>query len=425
MIRSGFFSFAILFFLGLSLSGCLQDECDATRTYIRWDPVYISAKTLRAEVEMTAPRSLENTGKIYYYRDLLLINEFEEGIHFFDNSDPTNPQALSFLPIPGNVDMSIRNNHLYVDSYVDLLTFDISDPRNPELVNRMEEVFNFYGFSDERGYIVGYQETDITETISCEDFRGPVFGREDVIFAVAEASFDGATRSNSTPGGGNVGVGGSLARFTIAKNHLYTVSEHDLKVFDLAIETEPDFITTLGLGWGIETIFPYRDALFIGAQNGMHIVDISTASRPEYQGAFWHTTACDPVYVDGDIAYVTLRDGTECEGFSNQLDVVNVKDLKNPYLMATFEMHHPIGLSVYKDHLYLCEDDQGLKVFDASVPEEVGKHLLTQIKGITAIDIITLGEERIALVIGPDGLYQYDITEPANPEFLSFISTEN
>jgi len=425
MKRSSLLNLCSLLFLGLSLTGCLQDECDATRTYIRWDPVYLSATTLRAEVEISEPRQLENTGKIYYYGDYLLINEYQEGIHFFDNSDPANPQPLSFLPIPGNVDMSIRNDHLYADSYIDLLTFDIADPTNPRLVNRIEEVFDVFGFTEGKGYIVEYQETNITETVSCEDFQGPVFWRNDVLFATAEASFDGATRSNSTPGSGNVGTGGSLARFTIAKNHLYTVSEYDLKVFDLSIETKPDFLTTISLGWGIETIFPYRDALFIGAQNGMHTVDISTPGRPEYQGSFWHTTACDPVYVDGDIAYVTLRDGTECEGFANQLDVVNIKDLQNPYLLRTFEMHHPIGLSVYKDHLYLCEDDQGLKVFDASEPLEVGNRLLTQIKGITAVDIITLWEEQIALVIGTDGLRQYDISEPDNPVFLSFIAVEN
>jgi hypothetical protein len=425
MKRSSLLPIFSLLFLGLSLSSCLNDECDAERTYIRWDPVYVSATTLRAEVKMTEPRELENTGKIYYYADYLLINEYEEGIHFFDNSDPTNPQPLSFLPIPGNVDMSIRNDHLYVDSYIDLLTFDISDPTNPVLVNRMEDIFNVFGFDESRGYIVRYEETNITETVSCQNFQGPVFWRNDVLFATAEASFDGAVRNSSTPGNGNVGTGGSLARFTISKNHLYTVSEHDLKVFDLAVEAEPDFLTTLSLGWGIETIFPYRNALFIGAQNGMHTVDISTPGKPVYQGSFWHTTACDPVVVDGYIAYVTLRSGTECDGFSNQLDVVNVADLKNPYLMATFEMHHPIGLSIYRDHLYLCEDDQGLKVFDASIPEEVGDHLLKQIKGITAIDIITLWEEKIALVIGPDGLRQYDISEPADPVFLSFIPVEN
>ena len=428
MKQSSLLSFVLLVFLGMSLSGCLQDECDATRTYARWDPVYVSPEVLRADLELSEPRVLENTGKIYYYKDYLLINEFEEGIHFFDNSDPTNPTSIAFLPIPGNVDMAIRNDHLYADSHVDLLSIDVSDPTNPVLVSRMEDVFQHFGFTEGRGYIVRYEESSVEETVQCEDFQGPTFRVDDFFFVAENASFDGAVRgssSSSSPGNGTVGQGGSLARFTIAKNHLYTVSEFDLKVFSLLIEGEPEFLTTLNLGWGIETIFPYRDALFVGAQNGMHTVDISTPEKPQYQGSFWHTTACDPVVVDGNIAYVTLRDGTECEGFANQLDVVNVENLRNPYLLASFEMHHPIGLSIFKDHLYLCEDDQGFKVFDASEPEEVGNQLLNHIKGFTAIDIITLYEEEIALIIGPDGLYQYDIFEPADPQFLSRITVEN
>lgn len=425
MKRSSLFSAILLLFLGASLTSCLQDECDATRTYSRWDPVYVSPTLLRADIELGSPRELQNTGKIYYYKNYLLINEYQEGIHFFDNSDPSNPQSIAFLPIPGNVDMAIRNDHLYADSYVDLLTFDLSDPAHPVLDSRMEEVFPSLGYNDDRGYIVEYKETSVTETVGCQDFRGPIYYVDDFLFVQEGASVDGAIRNNNSPGNGVVGQGGSLARFTIAKSYLYTVSEYDLKVFNLLVEGEPELVTTLNLGWGIETIFPYRDALFVGAQNGMHIVDISTPGRPEYQGAFWHMTACDPVYVNGDVAYVTLRDGTECNGFSNQLDVINVEDLQKPYLLASFEMHHPIGLSVYKDHLYLCEDDEGIKVFDASIPEEVGNHLLTQVKGITAIDIITLYEEEVALVIGPDGLYQYDISDPADPKFLSKITVDN
>lgn len=430
MIRSRFFQALVCLFLGLALSGCLQDECDATQTYTRYEPVYFTSEDLRSPVKATGPQVLENPGKIYYYKDFLLINEFQEGIHFFDNSDPTNPTAISFLPIPGNVDMSIRNDRLYADNYIDLLALDISDPRNPRVTGRIEDVFNKFGFNREFGYIVEYKPTEFTQEVPCDQNWGPIRWVDDWAWVSNEASFDalsnvsGANRG-STPGGSVTGQGGSLARFTIAKDYLYTVSEYDLKTFGLKNPDEPVFLNTVNLGWGIETIFPYKDALFIGANNGMHTVDISNPAEAIYKGSFWHTTACDPVVVDGDFAYVTLRGGTPCGGFSNQLDVLNVSDLSNPYLLNTFEMHHPIGLSIYKDHLYLCEDDQGIKVFDAEVPSRVGDNLITQLKDLTAIDIITLAREEIALVIGVDGLYQFDIKDPANPIYLSHISTGN
>lgn len=429
MTQSRFFQLLACLFLGISLSGCLQDECDATQTYTQYEPVYFTSEELRGPLESTGPQLLENPGKIYYYKDFLLINEFQKGIHFFDNSDPKNPKAISFLEIPGNVDMSIRNDRLYADSYIDLLAINVSDPTNPRLVGRTEEVFNRFGFNNERGYIVEYRPTEITQEVSCDQNWGPVMWFDNLVFVSNEASFDSGNRSQAynagTPGGSVSGQGGSLARFTIAKDYLYTVSEHDLKTFDLENPDQPVFHHTVSLGWGIETIFPYQDALFIGANNGMHTVDITIPAEPVYKGSFWHTTACDPVVVDGDFAYVTLRGGTACGGFSNQLDVLNISDLSNPYLLNTFEMHHPIGLSIYKDHLYICEDDQGIKVFDATVPSRVGDKLLNQVKDLTAIDIITLAREEIALVIGNDGLYQFDIKDPANPVYLSHIVARN
>jgi hypothetical protein len=355
----------------------------------------------------------------------LLINEFHEGIHIFDNSDPSNPTALSFLPIPGNVDMAIRNDRLYADNYVDLLTFDIRDPQNPQLVSRMEEVFFHYGFQPERGYIIAYEETEVTQEVSCRDNWDQIMWFENFVFATAEVDFSADIRNASTPGNSTVGTGGSLARFTIAKDYMYTVSEWDLKIFDLENADEPAFLQAMHVGWGIETIFPRGDELYIGSRTGMFIVDITEPARPEMRGTFWHSNACDPVVVDGDIAYITLRDGTECETFTNQLDVVNISDLDNPYLIATFPMHHPIGLSIYEGYLYLCDDDQGLKVFDASNPKTVGDELITTRDDFTAIDVITLPREQIALVIGIDGLYQFDITQPDNPVFLSHISIAN
>ena len=408
-----------------TLNGCLQDECDAEQTYTRYDPIYVAPTDIRQDIAIQESVTLENPGKIYYYKNYLLINEFEKGIHFYDNSNPASPQSLAFLPIDGNVDMAIRNDHLYADNYVDLLTFDISDPLNPVLVDRIEEEFFYYGFEEDKGYIVGYEPTSETRTISCQENFGDMFWDGPVLFATAEANFNAVRTSNSsTPSGSNVGTGGSLARFTIAKDHLYMVSEYDLKVFDLEVPDDPRFITVNNIGWGIETIFPYQDNLFIGSRNGMFIMSIEEPGRPFMQGVFWHSNACDPVYVDGDYAYVTLRDGTECETFTNQLDVVDIRDLQNPLLVKSFEMHNPMGISVFEEHLFLCDNDEGLKIFDATDPNTVGDELVKRINDFDAFDVITLKEERVALVIGPDGFYQYDIDDPRNPIFLSKINVD-
>ena len=153
----------------------------------------------------------------------------------------------------------------------------------------------------------------------------------------------------------------------------------------------------------------------------MHIFDNSNPSEPVWMAAFAHATACDPVFVDGDIAYVTLRDGRECETFTNQLDVVDISDLYQPELMVSYPMDHPHGLSVRSDILYLCEGQHGLKVFGTEDPYTIDQNLLEHLKGFDAYDVISLADDHL-LLVGADGFYQFDTKNPESIETLSKIN---
>ena len=173
--------------------------------------------------------------------------------------------------------------------------------------------------------------------------------------------------------------------------------------------------------WGIETLFPYGDYLYVGSNNGMLIYDNSNPSSPTYLSEFQHAQACDPVFVSEDIAYVTLRDGTPCQNFINQLDVIDVSNPGNPQLMISYPMTHPHGLSVVDKVLYLCEGDAGLKIFDASDSYRITGNLLSHMQGLHAFDVIVLSGDQIAMIVGEDGVYQYDVKDPASPRELSMI----
>lgn len=412
----------VLFFAlsACSFSGCVQDTCESETLYTRYDPVYIKPEALRTNIFPEGPRDLEKTGKIYTYKNFLFINEPREGIHVFDNTDAENPVALSFIDIPGNVDIAVQNDLLYADNYIDLVVFNINDPANIQMVGRAEGVFPELGFDTNLGFIVDYEETEVTEAGPCS--QGDWFwgsGRRLWVDIAFEASVGTAT---GTPLPNQVGTGGSLARFTIGFNRLFVADDSDhLKVFSLQDPVAPELTSSQYIGFAIETIFPYGEHLFIGARNGMHILEVSNPDEPQYISTFWHTNACDPVFIDGDIAYITLRDGTECETFANQLDVVDISNLFSPRLIKTFPMHRPIGLSVRDQHLYLCDDDAGLKVFDASEPKEVGDRLLQHLKAFHAVDVIAIPGRPILMMIGPNGLYQFDISKPDDLSLLSII----
>ena len=106
-------------------------------------PVYMSWEELRASVKMTESRELVNPGKIYFKDGYIFINEELKGIHVFDNQDPANPQNIGFVEVPGNVDIAIKDNILYADSYVDLVAIDISDVNNPVEVKRVKDIFPY------------------------------------------------------------------------------------------------------------------------------------------------------------------------------------------------------------------------------------------------------------------------------------------
>jgi len=433
-------SMLVLFSIGLTLNftGCLEDECTETSQYYIWEPVYMSFEELRSQFQIEAPRELNNPGKIYFYDNYIFISEPNEGIHTIDNSDPTNPTPVNFMNIPGNRDMAVKNGRLYADNLIDLLVIDITSPEQPALTARTENVFVDYNAHGDLGYLIDYKNTLETQEFDCQSNFGPdgwiwcgtgyvdhaIFASADFSFAAANSSSTGpflsASASSSVPSV-SVGVGGSFARFTISKNHLYAVSEFDLSTFDLSDCDEPSHLGATHIGWGIETIFPLGENLFIGSNSGMFIYSIENASEPLLLSQFQHARACDPVYVVGNKAYVTLRDGNQCGGFVNQLDVIDVSVLTDPQLITSYNMEHPHGLSIQGDNLYLCEGVHGIKVFDKSDDFAIAENQLSMIEDLHAYDIITLPNQH-AMIIGDDGLYQYDITDPTDLKELSRIS---
>lgn len=439
-------SFLLLnFCLTILFSGCISDHCERTMTYTTLEPVYMSYEEMRAAVKTSAPRDLKVPGKIYFYHQYILISEVNEGIHIIDNQNPSNPQAISFIEVPGNHDLAVKGNILYADSYIDLVAIDITSPTNAFEVDRQEEVFPYYadynGFwADEtQGVIQDWKLVEKTETLNCADENvnipfawgcvgcsgGPIpFGARDelALSSFMNTNSNNFATTNGIPQTGAElpsGIGGSLARFTLYQDFLYAVTDQDLIVFDISAVDNPKPSSRIDIGWQIETIFPLRDKLFIGSQFGMFIYDLSNPQAPSYVSEFQHVRSCDPVVVEGDYAYVTLREGTNCPGGTNQLDVVDIATITNPRLVTSYPMFNPHGLGIRNSTLFLCDGEAGLKVFDASDVNRITQNQLAHFDNIHALDVIPLNN--LLLLIGEDGFYQYDYSNVKDIQQLSHI----
>lgn len=419
-------SVLLLAFIVAGASGCLKDSCERTVSYIRVDPVYKTIEEIRAGTAVVeAPRTLSNPGQLYYYDNKIFINERREGIHVIDNTDPSHPQNTAFIAIPGNEDLAIRNGILYANTYIDLLAIDLN---SYQVMGRTESVFPPLWEDVNNGQVaVYYKETPVTESMDCETF-GTLYKSGGVFWGAGPdvlEDISSVVDQSNTGGSANTGVGGSMARFTIVDAYLYVVDESQLHVFGLSNPLLPEKLNDVQLGWGIETIIPYEDKLFIGSNSGMFIFDNSNPAEPTMLSTFAHARACDPVYVQGDLAYVTLRSGTPCEGFTNQLDVVDISNITSPQLLISHPMQNPHGLGIKNDDLLLCEGDFGLKRFDSSDPMMIGQRLLDHVTGFHAFDVIPLpGAPKIALIIGEDGFYQFSFADPEKLKLISKIPVD-
>ncbi len=425
-------TFAVALLSVVLLSSCTKDKCVQEHSYSVFEPVYMEYAELRSSVASTDVQPLTNPGKIFIIGDYLFINEVDKGIHIVDNTNPSSPNFVSFINIPGNIDIAVREHVLYADSYIDLLAIDVSDPTNVSVTKRIQSVFPQRGESfmmanidNSLGAVTGWNEEIVTEEIEVDcSGGGGWWGGFMEGDAVALNSSGGGTNFSGTQSGGTPrnatpGQGGSMARFAMYANYLYAVDHSVMHLFDISSWTDPVKWNEVQIGWNIETIFTYDQKLFIGSQQGMYIYDNTDPAAPQYEGNYWHFTSCDPVVVEGNYAYITLRSGTWCNLGENQLDVVNISDPSNPWQVQAYDMTNPHGLGIDDGTLFICDGSDGLKIYDASNPSSIDQNLLYHYTNITASDVIPY--DGLLIMTSAEGIYQYDYNDLSNVSLLSHI----
>ncbi|MFW5761685.1 MAG: LVIVD repeat-containing protein [Cyclobacteriaceae bacterium] len=239
------------------------------------------------------------------------------------------------------------------------------------------------------------------------------------LFVAVLLLFQFCSSDSEVAPGTTTGQGGSMARFTIAGDYLYIVDNKSLKPFNIADKTNIKSRPVINIEYGIETIFPYQNKLFVGARDGMHIFDITQPENPDYISTYRHITACDPVVVNENTAYVTLRAGTNCGGGVNVLDIIDISNPANPSRLNSYNMSGPYGLGVVDTLLFVCEGPLGMKVMNVKDPFNVTT--LDIASDIDGFDVIPLKEQKILLMVGEDGFAQYDFSDPYNLKLLSRI----
>ncbi|TDY14126.1 LVIVD repeat-containing protein [Meridianimaribacter flavus] len=363
-------------------------------------PQVMSKAEFRSSVEILPSQTIDEAGKIYVYQDYIFVNDEFKGVHIIDNSNPASPQQISSIKIPGNVDISIKDNYLFADSSIDLLVFDISNINNIQMVERLEDVFSYYNYQIPVG-------TDVAEFGDYNPENDVIVGWELVQQQREVVNDDAVLETFNGGASGDVGTGGSLARFQIVDNYLYTVGVSEMSVFNIENLAQPNLVTTQYSGWNIETMFHADGYLYLGGSNGMYIYSLENAANPSYVSEFIHWEGCDPVVVDGDYAYLTLRGGNECGQQESVLEVIDISDKTYPTLVATYFLENPYGLGFKGNSLYVCDGTSGLKVYDKTDPIQL--QLSQTFIDLKAKDVVPM--EDVLIMIGDNIVYQYEYGE--------------
>jgi len=409
--------FIISLFTLMVLPSCLKDKL--TKTYTVYEPVYKNKAEVLAGIGSSTPVSISLPGKIYQYGNYIFLNDVNKGIHIIDNSNPVSPVQKAFIKIPGNIDIAVKGNVLYADLYTDMLTIDIANPLHSRLLKVLPRIF------PERTYSVGFVNdtskviVDWTTKKISVPFNEPAStgGCSNCLLFDVRSQFASASGSAAPVSA----AGGSMARFAIVNNYLYAVDNSSLQIIDITNSADPVQTGSYYAGWNIETIYPFKQKLFLGSSSGMFVYNINNPSAPEREGGFAHARACDPVIADDNFALVTLRAGNFCSGTNNELDVINISNILSPSLVKTYSMTNPFGLAKDGNLLFICDGKSGLKVYNAS--DVMNLQMIKHINDYESFDVIA-GNSKL-LLVAKDGLYQYDYSNVNNIRLLSRIAVIN
>jgi hypothetical protein len=140
------FSKITLVFIVLALT-VMQGWTGDSDYYYDYYAVYMDRATLDKSVfYLPTGKEMKNPGKIYYKHPYLFINERYAGVHIIDNTNPLEPVNKGFIVAPGCMDMAVKDNIIYLDNAVDMVSFDLtglkdSDTNAMGVTKRIREVF--------------------------------------------------------------------------------------------------------------------------------------------------------------------------------------------------------------------------------------------------------------------------------------------
>ncbi len=245
---------------------------------------------------------------------------------------------------------------------------------------------------------------------------------------LACSSNDGSLDSSSS---GEV-LSGSYARMLAIGSKLYLLGTNTLHVLDITNESSPQAISSQFVTENIESLFFNDKHLFVGSQDGMYIYSLNAEGIPQFESVtsyeFWpDVLPCDPIAANESYAFSTLSttiaSGSPCQRWVqiNELRVFDISDVTEPVNINTVQMEEPKGIGIDGNLLFICENTNGIRVFDITDPTDLT--MIYSDTGFAARDVIPANG--LLLVMGDNNIHQYDYNDINNITKLSLYEIKD
>ena len=235
-----------------------------------------------------------------------------------------------------------------------------------------------------------------------------------IMYSLFTVSCTKESGTNASAANSQNGQNGSLSRFIIVNNYLYTISNDALSVYNISNAATPIYKSKVSVGFSIQTIFAYQDKLFIGSNTDMYIYSLANPEAPtKLSTVTYFVRGDDPVVANDTVAYSTVRNQ-----FGGVLNCFNIKNINDPFIVNNLPMINPYGLGIKNTALYVCEADSGIKVFN--IAKAYTPVLSKTLRfNETAYDVIVAGNILVCYIKG--GIAFFDIANALSPVFISSI----
>jgi hypothetical protein len=324
---------------------------------------------------------------IVAFPDVVWASVANGGTTILDVRNAAAPVEVKTLPGIGFLCHARRGDDLFAGEYLDLKTYDVTDPLNPQLK----------GISSLGAY---YSHISVTNNLA---FVSGTHGSSRIL--------DVSNPAKPAPRGPELPAGYTTL---IADNKLFLVDELDgINVYDLANPAAPNFLSRFEPGEIGASMTAEGKRLFIAGTNAVKVINFSDPSALKLEKEIEVPPHSLTLARAGNRLVVSSH------YVSSYLSVIDITDPANATLMVTFTNAPFVGYVPGKGNVGYVQRNGGIEVYDFT--DATNPRLVTNVDLNLQFpaEFATAGDYLLIFRGGP--VMVFDVSDPLSPKEVGSI----